>query len=160
MSELLLISSLGGTKEGMNLSAKRQPWLTLQQYFDIPEASLGGFTSRVGQAVEAFSPIEIEGLEDDFFGEKNDTLVRRVQALGGAATLRCLHTVLAEVITHSDGEIRNPEWAFEGYNPHVTYIDGRALAEGEVATLQTVELVGKDPVTNDKIIQKVWQLEP
>ncbi|UTX51297.1 hypothetical protein KI440_03830 [Candidatus Saccharibacteria bacterium TM7i] len=155
MSELLLISSLDPVEAGENLTESRHPWVTLQQYFTIPDEKMDTFVSRVGEAVEAFSPITVTGTEEsDTFGPNEDVRVRRVSAVG----LQALHTVLGEVIYHHDGDIRNPEWAFEGYNPHITYVDGRALKEGEQALLQTVELVGKNDA-GDKIIQSVWRLE-
>ncbi len=157
MPELLLMSSLNPVTEGQDITQSRHPWVTLQQYFTIPDSRMDAFEQRVGQAAEAFFPIAIQGAERDLFGPDNDVGVRRVAALGKGATLHALHTVLGEVILHHDGEMRNPEWAFEGYNPHITYTDDRALERGEITTLNTVELVGKD-AQNHKIIQKIWEL--
>lgn len=157
MSELLLTSSLVPVEVGQDIAKSRHPWVTLQQYFTIPEYQMPAFTEKVGRAVEAFSPIDIEGADEAEFGPNNDVRVRRITALGEGATLAALHTVLGEIIEHHQGDMRNPEWAFEGYNPHITYTDNRALEEGERTTLQTVELVAKNEY-NNKIIQKVWPL--
>lgn len=115
------------------------------------------FTSRLDGAIEAFAPIDIIGTEEAEFGPGNDVRVRRVVSLGEGATLIALHTVLGEAIVHHDGEMKNPEWAFEGYNPHITYTDGRAIEMGEHAALETVELVKKSE-DGSKTIQKVWPL--
>lgn len=158
MSELLLVSSLEPVEVGSNLTESRHPWVTLQQYFTVPEGRFDEFTQRVGVAVEAFDPITIQGTELAEYGPNNDVPVRRVAALGKGATLAALHTVLGEVIHHHGGDMRNPEWAFEGYNPHVTLVDGRALDEGEVATLNTVELVAKND-SGDKVVHTMWRLD-
>lgn len=159
MSELLLVSSLESVEVGSNLTKSRHPWLTLQQYFTIPEDRFDDFTQRVSGVVEGFDPVIIQGTELAEYGPNNDVPVRRVIALGKGATLAALHTVLGEAIYHHGGDMRNPEWAFEGYNPHVTFVDGRALDEGETATLRTVELVGKD-AQGDKVVRNMWRLEP
>lgn len=112
MSELLLVSSLESVEVGSNLTRSRHPWLTLQQYFTIPEEQMNAFAERVGEAVEAFDPITIQGAEFAEYGPNNDVPVRRV----------------------------------------------RALHEDEKATLQTVELVGKDE-SGDKVVRNMWRLE-
>lgn len=159
MSELLITSSLDPIKEGQALQKGAPRFVTIWQYFELPDFHMNEFIAEAGDAIEGFSPIEIVGRENDMFGPNNDIPVRRIRALGAGATLTALHTVLGSVIEEFEGAIRNPEWAYEGYNPHITYGNGRALEEDEHEILTSVELVEKDAATQQKIIRKIWNLE-
>ncbi len=159
MSELLITSSLDPVNEGDVFPKGLPRHVTIWQYFQLPDFRREAFIEEVGKAIEGFSPLEILGTDYAEFGPNNDVPVRRVRALGSGATLVALHAVLGEVIQRNDGEIRNPEWAFENFNPHTTYVNGRALEEAEYAKLSTVELVEQTPPSKDKIIRNVWELE-
>ena len=158
MAELLFTSSLDPIEQGQTFPKSLPRHVTVWQYFDLPDSHMNEFIADAGGAIEAFSPLEIEGVNDAKFGPNNDVDVRQVKALGKNGLI-ALHTSLGLVINRNFGYIRNPEWAYEGYNPHVTYINGRALEEGEHATLQTVELIEKNAETNAKFVRKVWKLE-
>ncbi|MGH7218438.1 MAG: hypothetical protein ACREGE_03310 [Candidatus Microsaccharimonas sp.] len=159
MSELLITSSLDPINEGDVFPKGLPRHVTIWQYFKLPDFRREAFAEQVGSAVQGFSPLEILGIDNAEFGPNNDVPVRRVQTLGSGATLIALHAVLGEIIQRNDGEIRNPEWAFENFNPHITYVEGRAIQEGELARLSTVELVEVNPTSKDKIIRNVWELE-
>lgn len=159
MAELLITSSLDPIKEGQVFSKGLPRHVTIWQYFELPDFHLNEFITEAGNAIEGFSPLEIVGADDDMFGERKDTPVRRVQALGHGATIFALHATLGAVIERYEGVIEKPEWAYAHYNPHITYVDGKALEENEREVLTTVELVEKKPNSKDKIIRKVWQLE-
>lgn len=161
MAELLFTSSLDPIKEGdafpKGTSLPRH--VTVWQDFDLPDSHRDLFMNDVEVAIEGFSPLEILGAEDTKFSPENDTPVRRVIALGSAATLITLHTVLGEIIERHEGIIQNPEWVYERYDPYITYVGGRALHTAEYARLNTVELVEKDTVSKSKIVRKIWELE-
>lgn len=159
MSELLLTSSIDPIKEGQVFSKGLPRHVTVWQYFNLPDSHNEEFINDVGAALEGFSPLEIIGADNAEFGPRNDTLVRRVNALGRGAALTALHTVLGAIIEQHEGSVRNPEWTYENYNPHVTYVEGRALDEGERVRLRTVELIEKDLASKDKIVRKIWELE-
>lgn len=160
MSELLITSSLDPINEGDVFPKGLPRHVTIWQYFQLPDFRREAFAEQIGRAVEGFSPQWIVGGENDAtFGPDNDVLVRRVHTLGHGATIRTLHAVLGEIIQRNDGVVRNPEWAFENFNPHITYVDGQALQENELAKLSTVELVEVTPPSKDKIIRNVWELE-
>lgn len=161
MAELLITASLDPIKEreifpkGVSLPRHVTVW----QYVDVLDNRANEFIAEVGNAVEAFSPFEIEGAEYDEFGPNNDIPVRRVKMIGRGATLLTLHTVLGTVVEKYEAHIPNPELVYAGYSPHVTYKDGRALEQGEHATLSTVELIEKNHVSKDKFVRKIWKLE-
>lgn len=161
MAELLITSSLDPINERdvFTKEAGLPRHVTVWQYFDLPDIRENEFIADIGNAVEAFAPFEIEGEKEDMFGPNNDVPVRRVRMIGKGATLITLHTVFGVVIQEHEAFIRNPEWAYENYNPHITYKDGRALEEGERATLGTVELIKLDPISKSKFVRKVWGLE-
>lgn len=91
------------------------------------------------------------------FGANNDTPVRRVIALG-YHSLHALHVELGGVIDRYDGEVKNLAWAYDGFNPHVTYVDNKALGVCEYTTMDTVELVERIDNPKGKRIRKVWEL--
>lgn len=161
MTELLITSSLDPIKEGDSFSeGTRLPrHVTVWRYFELPDFHVNEFIAETGHAIKGFSPLDIEGTEYADFGPNSDIPVRRIRALGKQGqTLISLHGVLGSVIEKYDGETPDQEYIYEGYKPHVTYVDGRALAEGERATLRTVELIEKDADSHAKIVRKTWEL--
>ena len=158
MGELLITSSLEPIHEGQAFAKVLPRHVTIWQDFRLPDFHREEFSEEVGRAIEGFSPLEIIGASEAEFGPNNDVPVRRVMALGTGATLVTLHGVLGEIIERHEGEIQNPEWAYENYNPHVTYVDGRALEKGEYAKLTTVELIERVP-QQGKLVRNVWNLE-
>ncbi|HWT40837.1 MAG TPA: hypothetical protein VN081_06265 [Dongiaceae bacterium] len=159
MSELLFTSSIDPVKEGQVFTESPPRHVTVWQYFTLPDFHRKTFLDEVGRAVEGFSPLEIIGGAEDKFGPNNDVPVRRVIALGTGATLITLHAVLGEIIRRYDGVIRDPQYAWEGYNPHVTYVNGKALDEGEYVKLSHIELMEKDDALKQKVVRKVWDFE-
>ena len=159
MSELLITSSLDPIEKGQVFSKGLPRHVTIWQYFQLPDFHRDVFIAEVGEAVEAFSPLEIMGAECDHFGPNNDVPVRRIMALGSGATLIALHATLGEIINRHDGVIANPEWAYQNYNPHITYVEGQALEEAEYTKLRTVELIERLPASKDKIVRNIWELE-
>lgn len=161
MSELLIISSLDPMEEGQVFPESLPRHVTIWQPFQLPDFHTNEFIADAGAAIEGFSPLEVEAFtgDPDRFGPNNDVLVRRVNALGSGATLLTLHAVLGAIIEQYEGTIRSPQWAYNGYHPHMTYVDGRALEAGERAMLTDVELIEKTPPSRDKVVRKVWHLE-
>ncbi len=161
MPELLLTSSIDPIKEG-DIFPKEVPLprhVTIWQHFMLPAFHEAAFIEDIGAAVEGFSPLEVIGADYAEFGPYNDRPVRRVIALGTRATVVTLHTVIGTIIQRHDGTIRSPEWAYENYNPHMTYVNGRALEEAEYAKLRTLELIKEDAPTRTKTVNKIWKLE-
>ena len=160
MAELLLTSSIDPIEEGQVFEHGLPRHVTIWQDFTLPDLHMEAFIHDVSFTSQAFSPFEILGTEPAEFGPNNDVPVRRIMAVGRAATLTSLHTVLGSVIHRHGGEEKNPEWAYEGFNPHITYVDGRALEKAEYAKLSTIELIQRDPKnTKRKIVRKIWELE-
>jgi len=160
MAELLFTSSLDPIHEGdefpKGTSLPRH--VTVWQYFDLPDFHMNEFIAESGEAIEAFPTLGVEGAEYAEFGPNNDVPVRRLKVLGQHATLLSLHASLGAVIQKYDAVIPHPEWAYDGYNPHITYKDGRALEEGEFALLHSVELIQKHADTKSKVVRKIWEL--
>lgn len=159
MSELLITSSLDPIEEGDVFEEGLPRHVTIWQYFQLPDSHIDGFIHNVGHVLQSVPPLEIMGTSTDKLGSHNDVPVRLVMALGSNATIITLHSLLGEVIATYGGTIRNPEWARDNYNPHITYVNGRALENAEYAKLSTVELIQKDATTTRKVARKVWKLE-
>lgn len=158
MSEFLLSASINEVEAGQVLTKERSRYVTVMQYFTLPEASEATFIEEAGDVAAGFSPFDVEGGEYVELGPGNDVPARCIVTLGRGATLRALHAVLGAVIEQQDGEISAPEWAYDGYNPHMTYRNGVAIEKGERATLRTLELSKKMP-GGEKVIQNVWEFE-
>ena len=160
MAELLITSSIDPIEEGQVFKDGLPRHVTIWQDFTLPDVHMEAFIRDVGFTSQAFSPLEILGTDYAEFGPNNDVPVRRIMAIGRGATMISLHTVLGSVIHRYGGEEKNPEWAYEGFNPHVTYVDGKALEEAEYAKLSTIELIQRDPENAKyKIVRKIWELE-
>ncbi len=159
MSELLITSHLERLQKGQVFTEDLPLHLTIWQYFTIDGPRVGDFTDELGDVMAGFSPLEIIGAERDDFGQNNDVSVRRVRTLGAGATVCALHAVLGAVIEAYEGRISNPEWAYQNYNPHITYVDGAAIEKGETTTLDQIELVERLQSPKRKIIRQVWALE-
>ncbi len=158
MAELLITSSLDPIEEKQVFSDSMPRRRVTLAYFDLPDIHMNEFVMGVGKTIEAFSPLEIEGNDAAQFGPNNDIKVRRVKSLGKHG-LTALHTNLALVIEDHHGVFKNPGWVYEGYSPHVTYVNGVALDEGERVALNTVELIENNPVAGTKFVRKIWELE-
>jgi len=158
MTELLITSSLDPIKEGQVFSGALPRHVTVWQYFDLPDSHMNEFIAESGDAIEAFPTLGVEGAEYAEFGAKNNVPVRLLKVLGEHATLLSLHASLGAVIEKYDADILQPEWAYDGYKPHITYKDGRALEEGDYVLLNSVELIQKDTNTKSKIVRKIWEL--
>lgn len=159
MPELLFTSSVDPIKEGQRFAGQLPRHVTLWQYFRLQNEQCNALIAQTAAVVDEFSPMTIQGGERALFGPENNVPVRRVISLGRGAMLAMLHDELGVVLEHNHATVKNPEWAYENYRPHMTYVDGRALEEGEQATLQTLELIEKDSSTKNKIVRKIWKLK-
>lgn len=159
MSELLITSSIDPIKEGQVFEGVPLPrHVTIWQYFTLRDDYTEEFTVEAGKAIEGFSPYEIMGTGEALFGPREDTPVRKIVEYGRGMTLLALHSTLGSVINRYEGQVRNPEWTYQGYTPHVTYVDGKTFDATEYARLDTVELIEKQP-TGAKVVRTVWGLE-
>ncbi len=139
-AEYLLTSSIDPIKKGEQFVDGPLPrHVTLQQWFTLDHVP--AFKNALQNLATTLEPVEIIGGENAEFGPNNDVPVRLVRNIGRVARL---HTKTGELIERFGGELRNPEWAGDGYNPHVTYVDGAALDEGEAVTLRTIEMIKRE----------------
>lgn len=158
MPELLITSGFDRIQRLDSIQEEPRPHVTIWQYFKIDSDLMDDFTAEVSEVVNGFSPLEVIGAKLDNFGENNDVMVRRVDALGEAATILTLHSVLGSVISSHNGVVKNPEWSYEGYNPHVTLFNGVGIEEGERRVLSSVEIIEKQE-SGAKVMRDFWRLE-
>ena len=139
-AEYLLTSSIDPIKKGEQFTDGLLPrHITIQQWFTLQYAP--AFKNALQNLATTLEPIEITAMEDAEFGPNNDVPVRLVRNMGRLARL---HTKISELIERFGGELKNPEWAGDGYNPHMTYVDGSALEEGETVSLRTIEMIRRE----------------
>lgn len=160
MAELLITSSISPIEEGQVFPGELPLHVTIGQDFYLPDSHLELFERDLEVALGAFSPIEIVGTDNDLFGPNSDKPVRRVTAVGRQATLTAFHTVAMQVVDRYEGVLKNPEWAYEGFQPHITYVNGKALRRGEQALLRQVEVIQRfDANRKIKNVRKIQELE-
>jgi len=150
-TEYLLTSSLDPIAPGERFTGPLPRHVTVQQYFQL-DGSERAFRHALTNVATRFAPIEITGGKEALYGPNHDVPVRLLQRLGGLARL---HDDTLAVVQRF-GSVHNPRWAGNGYSPHVTYVDGRALEEGETATLRTLELIAKQ--AGEKTVEFVLTL--
>lgn len=139
-AEYLLTSSIDPIKKGEQFTDGSLPrHVTIQQWFTLRYAP--AFKNALQNFATTLEAIEITATEDAEFGPNNDVPVRLVRNMGRLARL---HTKTGELIERFGGELKNPEWTGDGYNPHVTYVDGIALEEGETVSLRTIEMIRRE----------------
>ena len=140
MANYLLTSSLAPIERGQTFEGSLPLHVTVQQWFSLEYER--AFINALQNLATRFEPFDIEGGDEALFGPNNDLPVRLVRRVGRLARL---HAQTGELVTRFGGELRNPEWAGDRYNPHVTHVDGAELKEGEVVTLRTIELIKSVP---------------
>jgi len=153
-AEYLLTSSFEPIVPGQSFAGQLPRHVTIQQYFKL-SGSEQAFKHALTNLTTRFYPIEVTGGQEALYGPNNDVPVRLLHRLGALARL---HNDTLELVNRFGGTMRNPEWAGAGYNPHVTYVDGRALEEGETATLRNLELIVRKDGEGQKIAELVLPL--
>jgi len=150
-TDYLLTSSIDPVYKGQVFEEGLPRHITIQQWFTLERR--GAFVNALQNFATTLTPFEITGTEEAMFGPHEDVRVRRVR---NVAKLAMLHDSTLEMIErYGRGSMRNPEWAGDGYNPHVSYVDGIALEEGEVVILKTIELIRRDPGSRTKVAEQV-----
>ena len=93
--------------------------LTIMQDFSIPNRNLRQFLKDLEKISVWFHSMELETTEVDFFGPLNDIQVMKV---GGKdlQELKELHSSIFELIYKMGGNVTNPEYCLENFQPHLT----------------------------------------
>lgn len=139
-AEYLLTSSIDPIRKGERFVDEPLPrHVTIQQWFMLEHVP--AFKNALQNFATTLAPIEIKAGETAEYGPNNDVPVRLVRSIGRLASL---HTKTGELVERFGGTLKNPEWAGDGYSPHVTYVDGIALEEDEAITLRTLEMIKRE----------------
>ncbi len=100
------------------------------------------------------SPIEIVGQDEAMFGPKYDTRVRKV----ASQTIMKVHEELLRAIEGFDAELRE-SYVGQDYAPHVTYLEGISLAEGEHGVLNALQLFSRIDAQADRVVRAIYLFE-
>lgn len=152
-AEFLLTSSLEPIKKGQQFEKALPLHVTIQQWFTLE--SERPFYNALQNYAASKSPFEVIGASDALFGPENNVPVRRVRKLG---KLSMLHMQTKELLEKFGGQLRNPEWAGDGYNPHVTYVDDQGIDEDQAIILKTIEIIKREEDSNIKTVEFVLPL--
>jgi hypothetical protein len=118
----------------------------------LPNSEIESFKLKLHSIISAIPSFEIIGLAEDYFGPKNDELVRRV---GDTKKIRGIHNNLLDFVMNKGGILRHYEYTGnDGYNPHVTKQNDGWIEEGEIIKLTQIQIAQrlKDPAQHRKII--------
>ena len=151
-ADTTLIFSLEPLKTGDQFDA----WplhLTLQRWFSLPQHRQP-FINAMANLAHDTEPIVITGGKEADFDEQGTTHVRRVL---GSCALQMLHSKTTELITRFDG-VPATRWSGEDYAPHVTFQNGKGLAEGEEIILTGLHLIRRDEKFH-KTVEATFRLD-
>lgn len=133
----LLTSTFEEIRRGQEFEGQLPPHVTLVGWFEVPHPR--ALENRVQNYAARLSPVEVTGEGEALFGPEEDVRVRLVTARLGR--LSVVHAQLLDAVTRTGGQVLRPEWSGEGYRPHVTFVDGVGLGEGESQILSRIELI-------------------
>lgn len=134
--ELIIVACLDPIHETVIQKIPRH--LTVVPWFSVDEARVPDMSHELAVTVSSLPPLDLIGEDEDRFGPQNDVLVRRV---GSRAILGELHKTLLYIIDNHGAHIRSPEYAGEGYNPHVSKQADGYIDHGERIVLKTMQLM-------------------
>ncbi len=121
--------------------------ITLLPWFDVP------YRQSLLHSVQNFatrqSPQRVEAAGEAMFGPNEDI---RVRLLGRVGSLHAMHEELLEIVSRQHGEILTPEFVDKKYVPHVTYQGDYGLEEGEVRTIDRLQVVSGDMTGPRKVV--------
>ncbi len=110
---------------------------TVFQYFSTNIPFLG-LRRELSAIAGNTNPIELTGGEPALFGKSSDVPVNLVEE---TPELRALHETIRTWLIEQHAMIYNPEWAGDGYRPHVSVVDGEAFTSGMRVTVNRIALV-------------------
>ncbi len=154
MAEKLIISTLepvevGDTFPSLPLHVTLMPWFKIEG-----TNNLRGLNRYLALIASKRSQLELTGKNLDKFGPKRDVDVR---VLEDTKKLRKLHGDLVAVVGWSEGTCESP-YIRGNYAPHVSFVNGVSLDEGELVKADALQLIDRDLVTHERTVEKVFPL--
>ena len=99
---------------------------TLLQYFEVGDRTVG-LLQRLEAGFKNMDTLVLYPTGRDMFGHNLDVPVTLLQM---TPQLLSLHrTAVEEVTSLNDTKILDPQWAGDGYRPHVSDVGGKSFAE-------------------------------
>jgi hypothetical protein len=149
MSEFLVTCHADPIEKGQQFLHGLPLHLTIQQYFKM-QNRIPEFVETLKELAANTRQLYVIGAEEAMLGPKNDVPVRRVRDLGGGA-LVSFHLQTWDLLQRFGAILQNPEWAKNGYNPHMALVKNVDFGAGDEKLLKTVELIERLPNKTKKV---------
>lgn len=146
---LLVVATLEPVEPGVifEKGVKLPPHMTLLPWFELLENQTHRFSLTLTRLAGRYSPLQIKGGEEAYFGPQEDIPVRKL--IADQAIFQAHHELIRLVATF--GAQTDPRWSGDNYTPHVTHTDKHELQEGDVVTLSAMQLFSRN-AKGDKIL--------
>ena len=120
--------------------------VTLADVFSI-KGSPEDLTARLNEKLHHYPILQSTVIRDELFGENNDIPVRIVDR---TKDLLALHYVIVTVLEECGVQFNSPEFAYEGFGPHVTIQKDTQLEIGDAVKFDSIALVDMFPGQNER----------
>lgn len=136
-------------------SEKLPPHVTLLPWIEMFGTQTPRFLDTISRLAARTSPFTIKGGEEALFGPDHDILVRRL--IANTALLK-VHNDLVQLASTFGAQVRNQEWAGEGFAPHVTATEDFVLQEGKEIVIPALQTFSRIPSSPEKVLECVHPL--
>jgi len=120
---------------------------TLLQPFTVPTEQAEALRVGIGEVTRATPPIRLESVGEDLYGPEHTVPVHIIRRTPELLSLHRRILLLAEEV---GGHLESPEWAGEGYSPHVAIRDGLGLEVGTAHVADELGLITYMPIPAER----------
>ncbi len=149
MAEKLIVSTLEPVESGQQFESLPLH-VTLMPWFEITQESAITLNRYLKVLAKKTDTLELEGEEEAMFGEDNDVRVRKL----AASKLCLMHFDILAAINWSDGKCQSPYIA-ENYNPHVSFVEGESIGQGETVDVHALQVIEREPKTRVRTVTDI-----
>jgi 2'-5' RNA ligase len=149
MAEKLIVSMLEPVESGQQFESLPLH-VTLMPWFEITQESASTLNRYLRVLAKKTDTLELEGEEEVMFGKDEDVRVRKL----AASTLRFVHFEILDAISRSGGRCQSPYIA-ENYNPHVSFVEGESIGQGEIVEVHALQVIEREPKTRVRTVTDI-----
>lgn len=100
---------------------------TVLQPFNVPHEQIEALQAGLADIARSTAPVHLESVGEDRYGPDRSVPVHVIKR---TRELLSLHRVVLQLAENLGGFIESPEWAGEGYSPHVAIRNGSGVEVG------------------------------
>ncbi len=153
MAEKLIIATLEPVEVGEQFPSLPLH-VTLMPWFEIDPGNVPRLRKYLGLIASKRSYLEFVGEDIDMFGPEHDVRVRKI--LAHPEIVRA-HSDISAAVAWSEGKC-DSEYIHGAYSPHVSFVDGVSIGEGQSVKADALQLIDRDPETRQRTVEKIFPL--